>query len=51
MSIPVDLNKLSDVLKNHVVKKDVYDKLVTEVNNIDTTGFVLKTKYDTNKSE
>ena len=51
MSIPVDLNKLSDVLKNDVVKKDVYDKLVTEVNNIDTTGFVLKTKYDTNKSE
>ena len=29
----------------------MYDKLVTRVNNIDTTGFVLKTKYDTNKSE
>ena len=27
----------------------MYDKLVTEVNNIDTTGFVLKTKYDTDK--
>ena len=48
--VPVDLSKLSDV-KNDVVKKDVYDKLVTKVNNIDTSGFVLKTKYDTDKSE
>ena len=29
----------------------MYDKLVTKVNNVDTTGFVLKTKYDTDKSE
>ena len=29
----------------------MYDKLVAKVNNIDTTGFVLKTKYDTDKSE
>ena len=28
----------------------MYDKLVTKVNNIDTTGFVLKTKYETDKS-
>ena len=48
---PVDLGKLSHVVKNDVVKKDVYDKLVTKVNNIDTSGFVLKTKYDTDKSE
>ena len=34
-----------------LLKKDVYDKLVTKVNNIDTSGFVLKTKYDTGKSE
>ena len=34
-----------------MVKKNVYDKLVAKVNNIDTTGFVLKTKYDTDKSE
>ena len=27
------------------------DKLVAKVNNIDTTRFVLKTKYDTDKSE
>ena len=49
--VPVDLSKLSDVVKNDVVKKDVYDKLVTKVNNIDTSGFVLKTNYDTDKSE
>ena len=48
---PVDLSKLSDVVKNNVVKKDVYNKVVTKVNNIDTSGFVLKTKYDTDKSE
>ena len=47
--VPVDLNKLSDVVKNDVVKKDVYNKLVAKVDNIDTRGFVLKTKYDTDK--
>ena len=30
--------------------KRLYNKLVTNVNNIDTTGFVLKTKDDTDKS-
>ena len=49
--IAVDLSKLSDVVKNDVVKKTVYDKLVAEVNSIDTSGFVLKFKYDTDKSE
>ena len=29
----------------------MYDKLVTKVNNIDTTGFVLKTKYETDRSD
>ena len=29
----------------------MYDKLVEKVNNIDTSGFVLKTKYQTDKSE
>ena len=38
---PVDLSKLSDVVKNDVVKKAVYDKLVAKVNNIDTNDFVL----------
>ena len=49
MPVPVDLNKLSDVVKNDVVKKNVYDKLIAKVNNIDTTRFALKTKYDTDK--
>ena len=34
-----------------LLKKTVYDKLVTKVNNIDTSRFALKTKYDTDKSE
>ena len=29
----------------------MYDKLVTKVNNIDTSDFVLKTKYNTDKKE
>ena len=49
--VPVDLSNLSDLVKNDVVKKDVHDKLVAKVNNIDTSGFVLKTNYDTDKSE
>ena len=48
--VPNDLAKLSNVVKNDVVKKNVYDKLVTKVNNINITGFVLKTTYDTDKS-
>ena len=49
--VPVDLSKLSDVVKNDVVKKTDYDKLVAKVNDINTNGFVLKTKYDVDKSE
>ena len=32
-----------------MLNKTVYDKLAAKVNNIDTSGFVLKTKYDTDK--
>ena len=49
--VPIDLSKLSDVVRNNVVKKTVYDQLVTKVNNIDTSNFVLKTNYQTDKSE
>ena len=49
--LPTDLSKLSNAVKNDVVKKDVYDKLVTKVNNINISGFILKTKYDADKSE
>ena len=42
--VPNDLTKLSNVVKNDVVK-------MTEYDNIDTIGFILKTTYDTDKSE
>ena len=45
------MSKLSDVGKNDVVKKDVYDELVVKVNNVDTSDFVLKAKYNTGKTE
>ena len=44
------MSKLSDVVKNDV-KKTVYDKLVAKVDNIDTSDFVVKTKYNTDKTE
>ena len=49
--VPVDLSKLSDVVKNNVIKKTVYDKLVAKVNSVDATIFVLKSNCDTDKSE
>ena len=50
MPVPVDLSKLSDVVKNDVAQRTVYEKLVAKVNSIDTSGFVLKTKYGTDKT-
>ena len=49
--VPVDLSKLSNVVKNDVVKKTVYNKLVGKVNRVDTDAFVLKTNYNTDKLE
>ena len=44
--VPADLSKLSNVVNNEVFKfSKVNDKLVATVNNIDTSGFVLKTMY------
>ena len=40
--VPADLSKLSDVVKNDVVKKTMYDKLFAKVNNIDTSHIVLE---------
>ena len=37
--VPNDLAKLSNVVKNNVVKKPKYDKLVKKVDNTDTAGF------------
>ena len=50
VTIPNDLSKLSDVLKNDVVKEIVYNKSVAKVDNFDTSDFVLKTKYNTEKN-
>ena len=33
------MSKLSDVVKNDVVKKVDYDKIAKKVNDIDTSGF------------
>ena len=43
------MSELRNVVNNELIKKFVYDELVAKVNAIDTTGFVLKTKYDTDK--
>ena len=50
-SVPNDLAKLSNVVKDDVVKKTEYDKLITKVNGIDTTNFVSKTKYEKDGSD
>ena len=45
--VPTDSSKLSDVVKNDVVKKADYSKLVTKVDNIDTSVFVKNTYCNT----
>ena len=45
------MSKLSNIVQNDVVKKTVCNKLVAKVDNIDTSDFVLKTKYNTDKTE
>ena len=49
-TVPVDLAKLSNVVKN-VIKKTEYDKLVAKVNGIDNTKFVSRTKYEKDGSD
>ena len=48
-TIPANLSNLSNVVKKEVVKKTVYNEWVKKVNAINTSGFVLKTQYNTNK--
>ena len=50
-SVPIDLAKLSNVVKNDVVKKTEYDKLVNKVNDIDNSNFVSRTKYEKDGSD
>ena len=40
--VPIDLSKLSDIVKNKVVIEDVYDELVKKVIDIDTSRLVKK---------
>ena len=51
MPVSVNLSKLSDVVRNDVVKKTVYDKLFAKVNSIVTSRFFWNTNYDKVKSE
>ena len=50
-TVPVDLSKLSNVVKNDVFIKTVYDKLVAKVDNIDTSSLVKKADYNTKITE
>ena len=50
-TVPVDLAKLSNVVKNDVVKRTEYNSLKTKVHSIDTTNFVLKTKFEKYESD
>ena len=43
----VDLSKISNVVKNDVVKKAEYDELVKKVNPIDTSDLIKKADYNT----
>ena len=48
--VRIDLSKLQNIENNEIVKETVYEKLVARANIIVTSGFVLKIKYDTDKS-
>ena len=46
-TVPADLAKLSNVVKNDVVKKTIYNTLKNKVDAIDTSKFVSRTKFTT----
>ena len=50
-TVPADLSKLNNVVKNDVANKTVYDKLVAKVDNIDTSRLVKKTDFNTKTTE
>ena len=49
-TVPDDLAKLSNVVKNEVVKKTAYNTLKNKVDAIDTSKFVSRTKFTTDTS-
>ena len=50
-SVPIDIAKLSNLVKTDIVKKTEYDKLVNKVKSIDNTNFVSRTKYEKDGSD
>ena len=46
-TVPNDLAKLSNIVKNDVVRKTEYNTLKNKVDAIDTSGFVARTKFTT----
>ena len=48
---PDNLSKLNNIAGHEVVKNTVYNELVEKVNAIYTSGFVLKTQCNTEKSD
>ena len=46
-TVPNDLAKLSNVVKNEVVKKTDYNTLKSKVDGIDVSNYVGRTKYET----
>ena len=46
-TVPNDLAKLSNVVKNDVVKKTDYNTLKSKVDGIDVSKYVGRTKYET----
>ena len=45
--VPIDLAKLSNVVKNDVVKKTDYNALKSKVDGTDVSKYVGRTKYET----
>lgn len=50
-AFPVNLNKFSNLVDNDLAKKAVYNKLIPQVNAIDTFRFVIKFQYKNAKSD
>ena len=46
-TVPDNLAKLSNVVKNDIVKKTTYNTLKNKIDAIDTSGFVTRTKFTT----
>ena len=49
-TVPNDLAKLSNVVKNDIVKKTEYNTFKNKVDAIDTSGFVTRTKFTTDSN-